>query len=70
MIDTYVLGTEPVPDWISNRLMPYKKPDGATGYEFHGYLRDYELEPGDVLEKKDRKIYVLRRKHIEKKVKT
>lgn len=30
----YIVGTSPVPAWLRGRLMPYKKMNGETGYEY------------------------------------
>ena len=45
----YVIGESPVPYWCRALIMPYRKSDGSTGYEFHGKNRDYDLSAGDVL---------------------
>ncbi len=58
MTDTYIIGSSPVPDWCRRRIMQYRKVDGTTGYEYHGKVKSYDLDPGDVLEKKGKYIYV------------
>lgn len=30
----YIVGTSPVPRWLRGRIMPYKKMNGETGYEY------------------------------------
>ena len=36
MVEVYVIGTEPVPEWCRRLITPYKRLNGGTGYEFHG----------------------------------
>lgn len=47
----YIVGTSPVPRWLRGRIMPYKKMNGETGYEYK-YRRGQvfvceELNSGD-----------------------
>lgn len=34
VVKEYIVGTSPVPAWVRGRLMPYKKMNGETGYEY------------------------------------
>lgn len=45
----YEIGASPVPYWCRAFLMPYRKSDGTTGFEFWGKFKAYDLEPGDAL---------------------
>ena len=56
MTEKYIIGTSPAPTWAAERLAPYKKTDGKTGYEFYGVFITVELNAGDVLIKDRRKI--------------
>ena len=56
----YTIGTVPVPEWCRNYIMPFRKADGSTGYEFHGYNHVFNLKAGDELIKNDR-IHVRRK---------
>ena len=48
-MESYVIGDKYVPYWCRNRIMPYKKLDGTTGYEYHGKGEVLKLEKGDRL---------------------
>ena len=54
----YTLGTIPVPGWCRNYIMPFRKADGTTGYEFHGYNHVFSLKAGDRLIKIRNRIHV------------
>lgn len=56
----YIIGSGEAPNWCKNRLMAYLKPDGSTGFEFHGYLKTFELLPGDMLLKAGKRIDIER----------
>lgn len=60
-IEEYIIGTSPLPKWVQGRLLPFKKMDGSSGYEWRGYLRTYDLDVGDKLIKYGRDIYVSRK---------
>ena len=60
-IEEYIIGTSQLPKWVQGRLLPFKKMDGSTGYEWRGYLRTYDLDVGDKLIKYGRDIYVSRK---------
>lgn len=45
-----------MPEWAAERLSPYRKTDGSTGYEFYGVWRTIELERGDALIKTGHRI--------------
>lgn len=48
--DKYIIGSPNAPYWCKKRIMPYKKADGSTGYEYHGGdNRILYLEAGDIL---------------------
>ena len=57
----YVIGSGPAPSWCRNLIMQYRKYGGETGYEFHGRVRDYDLEVGDRLIYKNGSITIERR---------
>ena len=57
-MQVYILGTQPVPDWCRNYIMPYRKSDGGVGYEFYGYSATFFLKAGDKLIKADGRIKV------------
>ena len=48
-IKQYVIGTKNVPYWCKDKLTPYIKMDGSTGYEFRVTEKDFELAKGDRL---------------------
>lgn len=48
-IKQYVLGSKNVPYWRKDKIAPYRKLDGSTGYEFRGEEKDFELAKGDRL---------------------
>ena len=50
-IEKYIIGTRPAPKWAAERLTPYKKMDGTTGFEFYGTRRTFEVDTGDELVK-------------------
>ena len=58
--DIYVIGSGKAPNWCKNKLSAYLRPDGSVGYEFHGYLRTFELLPGDMLLKVGKQIDIER----------
>lgn len=57
-MQVYILGTQPVPGWCRNYIMPYRKLDGSVGYEFYGYSATFYLEAGDKLIRQDGRIHV------------
>lgn len=57
----YVIGESPVPLWAKTRLQPYRKVDGSTGFDFHGYLVTFDLSVGDVLIMHDGRIDIKRK---------
>lgn len=62
MNNVYIIGQVNVPAWCLSCLDAYRSLDGSTKYLFRGYLKDFELNQGDVLEKDGQKIYVRRQK--------
>ena len=58
MIEKYIIGTSPIPEWAAERIAQYRKTDGKTGYEFYGTWRSIELEAGDALVKTGRRIEI------------
>ncbi len=48
------------PDWLKNKLLPYRKMNGTVGYEFHGKYRTFYLVAGDRLVLSEGKIKVKR----------
>lgn len=44
----FVLGTDPIPEWIWNKTMVFKSGDGVK-YEIQGMFHDIVAENGDVL---------------------
>lgn len=52
-MQVYILGTKPVPGWCRNYIMPYRKLDGSTGYEFYGKHATFYLKAGDKLIRAD-----------------
>lgn len=62
----YIVGTSPVPKWIRGRIMPYKKMNGDTGYEYKHRKGQYfvceELEAGDSIIRYGNNIYFQRKK--------
>lgn len=49
MIERYTVGTSPVPWWCKNKLSPYIKTNGKTGWEYYAAWRTHELKAGDKL---------------------
>lgn len=60
-MERYVIGTSPVPEWLKNRLMPYLRYDGETGYEFIGRIKNFELQAGDTLVQNGNRIDIERK---------
>lgn len=61
-MNEYIIGCgDPPPDWCSNRLMPYRKPDNSTGFVFYAPYRDFELSAGDRLILEGKRITVKRK---------
>lgn len=58
MVEVYVIGTKPVPEWCRRLITPYKRLDGGIGYEFHGKRTDFSLQAGDELEWNGYEIHV------------
>lgn len=56
----YVVGKGPAPAWCRDLIMPFQKKNGKIGFEFHGYMMDYDLNVGDKLILRDGKIEVRR----------
>lgn len=59
--EVYILGQGPAPDWCRDKLTPYQRADGTTGFFFYGTWKDFELRPGDKLVKDGQRISVLRK---------
>lgn len=57
----YRIGDRPVPEWCAERITPYRKADGTTGYEFEGNKMVFQLNFGDILELKDSGHIIVRR---------
>lgn len=62
MTDTYTIGSGTPPDWLKDKLLPYRKMNGSVGYEFHGVYRTFYLVAGDELVLRNGKIDVKQRK--------
>ena len=62
MTDTYTIGSGIPPGWLKDKLFPYRKMDGAVGYEFHGAYRTFYLVTGDRLILSEGKIKVKQRR--------
>lgn len=62
MTDTYIIGSGIPPDWVKDKLLPYRKMDGSIGYEFHGVYAIFNLMVGDRLILRDGKIKVKQRR--------
>ena len=56
--DCYVIGTGRSPEWCRNYLMPFRKMNGSTGWEFHGKRTVFILKAGDELIRSEGKIIV------------
>lgn len=52
-METYIIGASPVPEWLEDKLTPYKKMDGSCGVELYGSQRIFTLNIGDKLVKWD-----------------
>lgn len=61
MSDRYIIGTAPIPPWLNNLLMPYRRMDGRTGWEFYGERNTFQLFPGDELIWENKRIIVKER---------
>lgn len=49
-MEEYIVGSKYVPWWCKQRIMPFRKADGTTGYEYHDKsLKTFILDEGDVL---------------------
>lgn len=61
----YIVGTSPVPKWVRGRILPYKKMNGETGYEYkfikNCVFKVAELEAGDSLIRYGGEIYIQRK---------
>lgn len=58
MCEIYVIGSDNVPEWLKNKLMPYQKMNGEVGCVFIGTRNDFELNIGDELVRVNGKIEV------------
>lgn len=56
--ESYVIGSGKPPEWCRNFIMPYRKKDGSTGYEYYGKRTTFYLKAGDELIKQDGRILV------------
>jgi hypothetical protein len=63
--ERYVVGTPNAPKWCKNRIMPYLRYDGKTGYEFFGLERTFIMEAGDVLTWDGYRIGMIRRRMMQ-----
>lgn len=48
-MNRYIFGKGEMPEWVSRRIMCYRKADGSTGYEIDSYLKRVEVSEGDVI---------------------
>ena len=66
MYQEYIVGTSPVPKWLRGRILPYKKLNGDTGYEYKHrrgqFFVMYELDSGDSIVRYGDDIYIQRKK--------
>lgn len=62
MTDTYTIGSGILPDWVKDKLLPYRKMNGTVGHEFRGRYRTFYLVVGDRLILSEGKIKVKQRK--------
>lgn len=67
--EEYIVGTSPVPTWVRGRILPYKKMNGETGYEYK-YIKSWvfhvaELNAGDSLIRYGEEIYIQRKEENE-----
>lgn len=60
------MGTTPIPHWCGRYIMPFKRLDGSTGYEYWGRYKDYILEPGDVITRNRGQIRIRRGNRVER----
>ena len=63
--EEYIVGTSPGPRWGRGRILPYKKMNGETGYEYK-FIKNWvfkvaELEAGDKLVRYGGEIYIQRK---------
>jgi hypothetical protein len=56
----YVLGVDPLPPEIAEKVMTYQTLSGGCGYELWGKYRTYEGHVGDLLIVTDKKMYIKR----------
>ncbi len=64
--EEYIIGSGIPPDWLKNKLIPYRKMEGTVGYEFQGTFRIFCLSAGDKLVRNGRRIDVKQRKGKQK----
>jgi hypothetical protein len=59
----YVIGTRNVPWWCKNRIMPFRKSNGVTGFEFFDkFSGGTTLKKGDLLVRDDNGRIIVKRK--------
>ena len=59
--EEYILGSGPAPKWCRDYLMHYIGFDGKIAYEFHGHDRDFDLQKGDTIIRRDGRIEIRRK---------
>ena len=60
--ERYKIGTFPMPEWVRCGLTPYRRMDGAVGFEYYDKNTIVSLEVGDELVKSGSYIKVKRGK--------
>ena len=60
--ERYTVGAKNAPKWYIQRIMPYMKDDGSTGYAFYGERRCFEVSVGDVLVWDGFRVNIIRKK--------
>ena len=60
-MNSYIFGKGEMPEWLSRRVMCYRKADGSTGYEIDNGRRKIELNEGDLVIRKGEYVKVERK---------
>lgn len=48
-MESYTIGEKGAPYWCKNRIMPFRRSDGSTGYEYYEQKKVVNLKAGDML---------------------
>lgn len=56
----YIFGQKDIPEWVSRRVMCYRRADGGVGYEIDTGRKVLTVTEGDIIIKKGEYVKVLK----------